>query len=137
MSQNIQETNAANFEADVLQQDLAIVDFYSSECPPCEALASKYEALSEIYGKKVRFVKIFRQENRELAKSLDVTGSPTVIFFQKGKPVGSKLTGGIRRRDIEAQLEELLPEDASALQAKVVPQETKVDVLILGGGPAG
>lgn len=137
MSQNIQETNTANFEADVLQQDLAIVDFYSSECPPCEALASKYEALSEIYGKKVRFVKIFRQENRELAKSLDVTGSPTVIFFQKGKPVGSKLTGGIRRRDIEAQLEELLPEDASALQAKVVPQETKVDVLILGGGPAG
>ncbi len=137
MSQNIQETNAANFEADVLQQDLAIVDFYSSECPPCEALASKYEALSEIYGKKVRFVKIFRQENRELAKSLDVTGSPTVLFFQKGKPVGSKLTGGIRRRDIEAQLEELLPEDASALQAKVVPQETKVDVLILGGGPAG
>ncbi len=137
MSMNIRESDAMNFEADVLQQELAVVDFYSTECPPCEALASKYEALSEIYGHKIRFVKVFRQANRELAKSLDVTGSPSVLFFQNGKQVGSKLTGGIRRKELEAQFEAMIPQEVAALKAKVRPQETRVDVLILGGGPAG
>ena len=49
------------------QRRPVVVDFYSTECPPCEALAPKYEALAELYGDDVKFVKIFRQSNRELA----------------------------------------------------------------------
>ncbi|NNM67365.1 MAG: FAD-dependent oxidoreductase [Spirochaetales bacterium] len=138
MSELIHETDTDNFERDVLTQELALVDFYSTECPPCEALAAKFEPLSAIWGEHVRFVKIHRQANRELAKSLDVTGSPSLLFFKKGKVVGKKLTGGIRRNEILRNLEALVPvEVQAALRLKVVPQETHVDVLILGGGPAG
>ena len=29
-----------------------VLDFYSTECPPCEAVAPKYEGVSELYGKR-------------------------------------------------------------------------------------
>ena len=41
MAERIDYINAAQFEAEVLHADKVVVDFYSTECPPCEALASK------------------------------------------------------------------------------------------------
>jgi thioredoxin reductase (NADPH) len=138
MSERIIEIEADRFETEVLGAELAVVDFYSTECPPCENLATKFEPLSEIYGEDVKFVKIFRQGNRELARSLDVGGSPTLLFFSKGKAAGERLTGGIRRSDIMRNLDALLsPGRARELRAKIAPAETKTDVAILGGGPAG
>ena len=61
MAGKIKEINEADFQKEVLDKKMAVVDFYSTECPPCEALASKYEALSEIYGDDIAFTKIFRQ----------------------------------------------------------------------------
>jgi len=41
MSEKITYISAAQYEDEVLKADRAVVDFYSTECPPCEALASK------------------------------------------------------------------------------------------------
>lgn len=138
MAGKIKEIDAVDFQKEVLDKELAVVDFYSTECPPCEALASKYETLSDIYGDDVHFVKIFRQENRELATKLDVTGSPTLIFYKKGKVTGDRLSGGILRSDIMKNLDTLVGEEkAEELHKRIEAVETETDVLILGGGPAG
>lgn len=138
MAGKIKEIDAVDFQKEVLDKELAVVDFYSTECPPCEALASKYETLSDIYGDDVQFVKIFRQENRELATELDVTGSPTLIFYKKGKVTGDSLSGGILRSDIMKNLDTLVGEEkAEELHKRIEAVETETDVLILGGGPAG
>lgn len=135
---NITEIDADRFQTEVLEAPTAIVDFYSDECPPCEVLATKFEPLSELYGHRVKFVKIFRQKNRDLAKSLGVTGSPTLLFFKDGKIVGDRLAGGVQRSAIQRNLEALLPDDeVRAIRAKVEKKDTQTDVLILGGGPAG
>ena len=81
MAEKITYINAAQYEDEVLRGEKVVVDFYSTECPPCEALASKFEGLSELYGDDITFIKIFRQENRELAESLGITSSPTVLFY--------------------------------------------------------
>jgi len=73
MTGHIKEINADEYQKVVLDAPRAVVDFYSTECPPCEALASKYDALSEIYGEFVPFIKIYRQGNRDLSLALDVT----------------------------------------------------------------
>ncbi|MBN8216327.1 MAG: hypothetical protein J0L75_06770 [Spirochaetes bacterium] len=44
----------------VLYAPRAIVDFYSTEFPPREALAGKFEPLSELYGREIPFLKVFR-----------------------------------------------------------------------------
>ncbi|MBT3273469.1 MAG: thioredoxin-disulfide reductase, partial [Spirochaetales bacterium] len=56
MAKKIKEIQADDFENDVLKKGVAVVDFYSTECPPCEALAPKFEGLSELYGDDIPFV---------------------------------------------------------------------------------
>lgn len=138
MSGNISYINESQFESSVLNGGNVILDFYSTECPPCEALAAKFEPLSEIYGNDVAFIKIFRQENRALAERLGVISSPTVLFYKNGTETGSRLSGGIKRSDLVKNLELLLkPERARELRSKIKPIETDCDILILGAGPTG
>jgi thioredoxin reductase (NADPH) len=138
MAAKIKEINADVYQSEVLDQERVVVDFYSTECPPCEALAAKYEALSEMYGEDIRFIKIFRQGNRELSESLDVSGSPTLLFYKDGKLTGDKLTGGIKRADIVRNLDDLIPAERSKeIHDSIKPVRTECDALVLGGGPAG
>ncbi len=138
MAGKIKEIQAADYKDEVLNKERVVVDFYSTECPPCEALATKYEALSELYGNHISFVKIFRQGNKELAQELDVTGSPTVLFYEKGELVGDRLSGGIKRSALMENLDSLLNEqEVKEVKAEITPIETKSDVIVLGGGPAG
>ncbi|MBI4975844.1 MAG: FAD-dependent oxidoreductase [Spirochaetes bacterium] len=138
MAEHIKHSDQQTFEADVLKGGKVVVDFYSSECPPCDALAPKFEQLAGLYGSDVRFVKIFRQENRPLATSLGVSSSPTLLFFDNGACVGDKLTGGIKKNDIIRNLNLLVGEERgrSMLAGRSV-RETETGVLIIGGGIAG
>ena len=132
------EITSVEFEKEVLQSGKVVLDFYSSECPPCEALAPKFETLAKLYGQDVKFLKIFRQKNRELSDQLVVKSSPTLIFYDNGKEVGDRLTGGIKRSDIIKNLNKLLPESKVAtITGKIKPTISEYDVMILGAGPGG
>jgi len=132
------EINSPDFEKEVLQSDKVVLDFYSTECPPCEALASKFEILSKFYGEDIRFLKIFRQDNRALAETLGVKSSPTLLFYKGGKEAASRLTGGIKRSDIIRNLDSMLSEEKAAnIRSQFRPVVSEYDVIILGGGPGG
>lgn len=138
MSGKVQEITAEQFAPEVLGGGTVVLDFYSTECPPCEAVAPKYEGVSELYGEEVKFLKIFRQGSRALAESLGVSSSPTLLFYQGGVERGDRLTGGIKRSEIIRNVENLIPaERARELRSRVRPVSTRCDALILGGGPAG
>lgn len=138
MSEKILHITSKDYEKEVLKGGKVVLDFYSTECPPCEALAAKFEPLSEVYGNDIKFIKIFRQENRELATELGVSSSPTLIFFDDGKRVGEQLSGGIKRSEIVKNLEFLIsPEKARDIKKSAKPFTTETDVLIIGAGPAG
>jgi thioredoxin reductase (NADPH) len=132
------EITSVEFENEVLQGGKVVLDFYSSECPPCEALAPKFESLAKLYGNDIKFLKIFRQKNRELADQLGVKSSPTLIFFDNGQEVGEVLTGGIKRKDIITNLNKLISsEKLATINEKIKPSITEYDVMILGAGPGG
>ncbi len=134
----MKEITAKEFKKEVLQGGKVALDFYSTECPPCEALAPKFDSLSELYGEDIKFLKIFRQENRDLAQSLDVNGSPTVLFYDNGNLVGEKLTGGIKRSDLIENLNALIPEErVEEIQNSIEQRVSECDTLIIGGGPGG
>ena len=57
----MKEITTLEFSKEVLEAGKVVLDFYSQECPPCEALASKYEALSKLYGNDIKFLKMYRQ----------------------------------------------------------------------------
>ncbi len=132
------EITSAEFEKEVLEGGKVVLDFYSSECPPCEAVAPKFEALSKLYGDDIRFLKMFRQQNRELADKLGVKSSPTLLFFDQGKELGDRLSGGIKRGDIIHHLNSMLPaERVKEISSKIKPTVSEYEVIVLGGGPGG
>ncbi|MBN1791005.1 MAG: FAD-dependent oxidoreductase [Bacteroidales bacterium] len=134
----MKEIITTDFEKEVLQAGKVVLDFYSNECPPCEALAPKFESLAELYGEDIKFLKVFRQQNRDLAERLGVYSSPTLIFFDKGHEVGIRLTGGIKRSEIMFNLNSMLPaEKADAIKSRIKPYTTPYDVAIIGSGPGG
>lgn len=109
MSDYVIEIAQDQFEANVLASEVPVaLDFYSTECPPCEALAPKYTAVAEQLAGQVKFYKIYRQGNRDLSTRLGVSGSPTVVFFKAGKEVGERLTGEIKRSDLKQAAQALV-----------------------------
>ena len=134
----MKEIVSSEFEQEVLKGGKVVLDFYSSECPPCEALAPKFESLAKLYGNDIKFLKIFRQQNRELADQLGVKSSPTLLFFDNGKEVGQVLTGGVKRKDIISNLDNLISaEEIALIHGKIKPSVSEYDVMILGAGPGG
>jgi thioredoxin reductase (NADPH) len=134
MSSNILHITGEEFKSAVLESDMpVIIDFFSDDCAPCDVLAPIYEKMAEKYAGHIKFVKIHRQENREFALSLGVSGSPTVLFFKDGKEVGARLSGFMNKPQVRKAIEDILGD--------VLPKEVikcvDCDVLILGAGAAG
>lgn len=134
MTEYVTDSNAEKFARDVTGSDLpAAVNFYSDECPPCEALEPSFTHLAGKYQQHMKFVKIHRQSNRELADRLGVKSSPTVLFFRNGTEVCERLTGYIKKPELRKAVDNVLGDDC--------PQEERrryeCDSLVLGGGPAG
>jgi thioredoxin reductase (NADPH) len=134
----MKEITSSEFETEVLAGGKVVLDFYSTECPPCDALAPKFEGLAKLYGNDIKFVKMFRQQNKAIAEQYGVKSSPTLLFFDNGKIVGESLSGGIKRSEIIHHLDSMLPaERVKEIDALIKPTVSEFDVLILGAGPGG
>ena len=134
----MKEINAAEFDSEVVNGGKVVLDFFSTECPPCEALAAKFEDLSHLYGNDIKFMKMYRQGNRELAEKLGVKSSPTLLFYDNGQETGSRLTGGIKRSEIIRNLDSMLTAGrVEEIRSQIKPSVSEFDVIILGAGPGG
>ncbi|MDD2534604.1 MAG: FAD-dependent oxidoreductase [Eubacteriales bacterium] len=126
--------DADEFESVVINSDKPVIlDFYSEECPPCEVLAPIFEKMNEKYGEHIKFVKMQRQINRDFAKSINVTSSPTLLFYHNGIEVGHRLNGYMNKPQVRKAIEEVLGD----VIPPVPMQNVDCDVIILGAGPAG
>jgi thioredoxin reductase (NADPH) len=91
-----------------------------------------------MYGHEIKFVKMYRQQNRELSDKLGVKSSPTLLFYDQGKEVTERLAGGIKRSEIIKNLNAMLPDEVvKEITGKIKPQVSEFDVIVLGGGPGG
>ena len=107
---NVKELAGKDYETEVVGAPLPVVlDFYAKDSKPCEALAPRYAAVAGKFAGKVRFLKVLREQNAELAAKLGVTGDPTLIFFKNGQELGERLSGeDIQRTALKARVEALL-----------------------------
>jgi thioredoxin-like negative regulator of GroEL len=108
--QSVKELLEKDYEAEVLKATQPVaLDFYSTDSAPCAALSPRFGAVAEKFEGKIRFFKILRSANETLAKSLNVTASPTLLFFKDGKELGERLSGvDIKRTSLKASVEALL-----------------------------
>jgi thioredoxin-like negative regulator of GroEL len=89
MSDNIVELNDDSFDDTVNESDkLIIVEFYTTTCPNCAAIAPVYATMSQELEKEAVFAKINVEVNTKIATRFGIMGVPTFKFFCKNQPIG-------------------------------------------------
>ena len=93
------KVNAEEFNK-LAQRSKCIVDFSATWCGPCQMLAPVLNKVSEVYTEDIKFYNIDIDENTELASSFDITGVPTIIFFENGQEK-DRMIGFAREEEID------------------------------------
>ena len=88
----VNTTTDNDFEQDVLQSDTPVlVDFWAEWCGPCRQLSPVLDEISNELADKVKICKVNIDENPEPPTKYGVRGIPTMILFEEGKPVATKV----------------------------------------------
>ncbi|PTY38650.1 thioredoxin [Saccharospirillum sp. MSK14-1] len=72
-------------------EGLTLVDFYADWCGPCKMIAPVLEDLAGEYDGKVTIVKLDADAHPDVLAKYGVRGLPTLMMFENGKPVGTRV----------------------------------------------
>ncbi len=95
-------TNDQTFEKDISSQETpVIVDFGAEWCGPCKQLDPILEEIANENQDKVKVFKMNIDENPVTPQKFGVRGIPTIMIFNKGELVDSKV-GSLPKSALEA-----------------------------------
>lgn len=98
----------ANFGAEVLRSELpVVVDVWSPGCGPCRMLEPLIMDLASAYDGRVKVAELNAAEAGRTAARHGVMGTPTVLFFKKGREV-ERVVGFVGARYLRETVEEVL-----------------------------
>jgi thioredoxin len=80
--------NDENYKNEVIKSELPVVlDLWSPGCGPCNQLAPIMTSLTNKYDGKIKIAHCDISSSPQIARKLGVRGTPTVVYFKKGKEV--------------------------------------------------
>jgi len=101
-------TNDENFEIDIAKPNvLVLVDFWAEWCGPCKQIGHILEEISIEHESKIKILKLNIDENPQTPQKYGVRGIPTLMLFNKGKLIDTKV-GSLPKSSLEAWLQDNL-----------------------------
>ena len=86
------ETNDQNFENDIASQRVPVlVDFGAEWCGPCKQLDPILEEIASENKDKLKVYKLNIDDNPLIPQKFGVRGIPTIMIFNKGKLIDTKV----------------------------------------------
>ncbi len=75
---------------DKIKENTVLVDFYADWCGPCKMIAPILEQVANEMP-NLNIVKVNVDSNPDIAHQYNVMSIPTLVLFNNGNPVGTKL----------------------------------------------
>lgn len=95
-------TNDENFDKDISSQKVpVIVDFGAEWCGPCKQLDPILEQIAQENTDKLKVFKINIDENPLTPQKFGVRGIPTIMLFNDGKLIDTKV-GSLPKSSLDA-----------------------------------
>lgn len=108
MSEKIVHISDSSFNQDVLEADSPVlVDFWAEWCGPCKMIAPVLEELADDYEGKLKICKLDIDANTETAPKYGIRGIPTLIIFNNGEVVGTKV-GALSKSQLSAFIDSVI-----------------------------
>ena len=107
MAGSIVEVTDANFQAEVIESEIAVlVDFWAPWCGPCRVIAPSLEEI-DAERDDLRVVKLNVDDNQQTAAKYEVMSIPTLIVFKNGE-AAKKIIGALPKKRLVEELEPAL-----------------------------
>ena len=107
MAENVLEFTDANFEAEVLKSDKAVlVDFWAEWCMPCKMIAPAVEAVAKANAEVLKVGKVNVDVSPGVASKYGIRSIPTLLFFKGGK-VAEKAVGAVSKETIQGYVDKV------------------------------
>lgn len=110
----IEETEEVVEENSGRDDQLVVIYFSATDCPPCKKVGPLFEELCvefEEMGDKMVFCKVNVDENPVTASKYQVTGWPTFLFLKKGEKVMEIVGGNLAEATLYDWVKLLAPKE--------------------------
>ncbi|KAJ9621381.1 uncharacterized protein PV06_04807 [Exophiala oligosperma] len=77
-----------SYRAELDKPGLVVIDFYSTQCPPCKVIAPLYDAIANKYSNKdTRFFKVngLVEPGGTIQREAEVVWWPTLVVYRDGR----------------------------------------------------
>ena len=82
------ELTSENFNQEIVNNDLLLVDFWAEWCGPCKSMHPIFTRMAKKY-KHVRFARVNVDNAQDIAMKYGVQSIPTFIMFKNGEIVNT------------------------------------------------
>ena len=96
-----------NIESGTIAQP-SVFDFNATWCGPCRKLAPILEELAAEYEGRVNFYSIDIDNNKELAKMLEIQSIPYVVYFAAGADEPLESIGLLTKEEVTEYINQIL-----------------------------